>query len=385
MNEMLEQRGSGSKPGPSLSALLTGLAEWRRPYQRLSCIRPPVRMRVLTVVPLQPLFDPFFKLDRAAEVSAFEEFTHQNAEEQFHLVQPRPVLGRKVKHVLVVRVAQKRTPLRSRFQFLFRHLDTAPTRHQQAHGQAPMGVQVVYHPVILSHVWHLPIHVLEVRHPVAGCACLSQIPYHLSCRHAERRQQRPCAQTFILELAFFWFSWLRWLRRVDTVQNLHAGFLIATKDQAAFFFQKTWCVKVQPTKGSGYRIEIRIVTVQPIDTLVRFQVGLGENALDRGTAHETVAGFPRSGQSFLVGLFASVVQAGLLRYLFEMAKEVFLIGLLVDQGECQLVQSPRGVGTVVLGGFATGQGDDREPFLGGKSSGVCRSEGRLADLPGRGR
>src|SRR5271163_5184701 len=99
MNETLEQRRSGSKPSPSLSALPTGLAEGRRPHQRLSRVCPPVRMRVLAIVPLQPLFDPLLKIGHAGEVTALEELACQHAEEQFHLVEPRPVLGREVEHM----------------------------------------------------------------------------------------------------------------------------------------------------------------------------------------------------------------------------------------------------------------------------------------------
>src|ERR1700683_1475853 len=110
MNEALEQRWASAQPRSSLSALPGGLAERRGTRHRLSRVRPPVRMRVFLIVPLQPSLDPLYKLRSTVEVSSPEELSLQHAEEQFHLIQPRPVLRREVEHVFVVGVAEKLSP-----------------------------------------------------------------------------------------------------------------------------------------------------------------------------------------------------------------------------------------------------------------------------------
>src|SRR6267142_1286402 len=83
--------------------LLTGLSEWRCPYQRLTRIRPAVRMRVLPIVRFQEGSQPLLELPRRGEVAPFQKTPRQDAEPQFHLVEPGAMLGREVKDVFVRR------------------------------------------------------------------------------------------------------------------------------------------------------------------------------------------------------------------------------------------------------------------------------------------
>lgn len=47
----------------------------------------------------------------------------------------------------------------------------------------------------------------------------------------------------------------------------------------------------------------------------------------------------------------------------------------------QIIESPGGIGLLVIGRLATGQCDDSQLFHGGKSGGVFRSEEHLGDRP----
>jgi hypothetical protein len=59
------------------------------------------------------------------------------------------------------------------------------------------------------------------------------------------------------------------------------------------------------------------------------------------------------------------------------------VGVAVDQLGREIVEAPLTGNATMLAGFAGGQGDDFELFIGGKSSGVDRSVGHLAGPRGR--
>ena len=66
---------------------------------------------MLAIVVLQPCVDSFLKIRGTFKIAALQESPAQDAEEQFHLVQPRTVKRREMKHVLVTGVAEKLAPL----------------------------------------------------------------------------------------------------------------------------------------------------------------------------------------------------------------------------------------------------------------------------------
>ena len=78
-----------------------------------------------------------------------------------------------------------------------------------------------------------------------------------------------------------------------------------------------------------------------------FEIGLGQDTVDRAPAHVAVTG-------------------------------------LLENLESEIVQGPGSVGLLMLFGLTTGQRDDVQTFGGGKSSGGDRSEERLGGRPGRG-
>src|SRR3954469_19717249 len=104
IHETLPARRSSSGASSAALLLLASLSERRSPHQRLARVGPAVGMSITRVVVFHIGAQPLLELRRRSEVATFQETPRQDAEPQFHLVEPRTVLGREVKHVLVRRV-----------------------------------------------------------------------------------------------------------------------------------------------------------------------------------------------------------------------------------------------------------------------------------------
>ena len=89
VQKAFKQRGTSAKPGSSLPLLSPSLAERRVPNQRLACVCPLVRMRMLAIVPLQPCLQTRLEIHHAGKHPPTQKPPRQDAEEQFHLVEPR--------------------------------------------------------------------------------------------------------------------------------------------------------------------------------------------------------------------------------------------------------------------------------------------------------
>ncbi len=256
-----------------------------------------------------------------------------------------------MEHMLVRGVTQERASLPTRTEGRLHERNSAPAGDQTADIEAPVRVQVIDHPVVALLVGETLTDVLEMSGPVLAGAGWSQIPDDLAGRHTEGREQAACAMTDVLELAFRRFSrmnelavliqdtGLRWLRRILALEDLHPGFLVAGQHQPALLGE-SFGLAVQLANRLGFGVKVWVVAIEPVDTLVGFEIGGREDALDRDSTHSPAMG-------------------------------------VVDDGAGQFVQSPGGVGRVVVFGFAAGQSDNEKTFIGGKSSGVCRSAGRL--------
>jgi hypothetical protein len=68
------------------------------------------------------------------------------------------------------------------------------------------------------------------------------------------------------------------------LENLHARLLVHTDDQASLFV-KAQGVPLQGTEVSGLGLERRIMAIQPVDTAMRFEVGLVEHPPEGGAVH----------------------------------------------------------------------------------------------------
>src|SRR5439155_17425785 len=112
----------------------------------------------------------------------------------------------------------------------------------------------------------------------------AEIPDHLARGHGERGNHRPRAMADVLKFAFLRLAGRNRLRGVLTLENLHAGLLVAADDQPSLLVQAGG-IDVQPADGLGLGVEIWVVAVEPVNTLVRLEIGLVEDAPDGGAAH----------------------------------------------------------------------------------------------------
>ena len=94
-------------------------------------------------------------------------------------------------------------------------------------------------------------------------------------------------------------------------------------------------------------VEVGIVAVEPIDAAMGFDVGRIQDTPDSGARH----GF---------------------------------VSVAVDQLGREIIKAPLAGNAIMLAGFAGGQDDDFELFIGGKSSGADRSVEHLEGRQGRG-
>ena len=299
----------------------------------------------MRVVVLQEGTQPPLELLRRAEVAPAQEAPGQHAEPQLDLVQPRPVRGREVEHVLVRRVGQERPPLLARPQPPRLERDVAQGRDVLADLQAPVRVQVVQHPIEPPEVPEMRGHMTDVPAEVRTGPGRAEVPDHFAGGHRERGDQGPRAVADVLELALLRLAGLGRLRGVLALQDLHAGLLVAAEHQPPLLVQARG-LQVQPADGPGLGVEVRVMAVEPVDALVGLDVGFRQDPPEGGPAQGPVVRF-------------------------------------VDDGGGQVAEGPAGGGPVVRLGLAGGQVDDGEPVVGGKSPGADRSGGRPAGRRGR--
>ena len=219
--------------------------------------------------------------------------------------------------------------------------------HEFANVQTPVRVQIIEHPVELFLVGELRGDMGEVSGEIDAGARHAQVPHDFPGRDDERSDQSAAAVANVFVLAFFRFAWLDQDGGVFSLQDLHAGFFIAADDEFAELI-KGGSLDVELANVLRLGVEIGIVAVEPIDAAVRLEIGGLEDTLDGGARHGIMA-------------------------------------VAIDEFACQIVEAPLTGLAIMVGGFAGGQVDDFELFSGGKSSGVDRSEERLASQRGAGR
>ena len=303
-------------------------------------------MSVVAIVGRQPRFDSFFKCRSAGEVAALEEASTQDAEEQFHLVEPRTVDRCEVERVFVSGIAQEYPAFPTGLECFGDEGNPAAFGDPLADLQAPMRVEIVDHPVEAFQERELGGDMVEVPDPIDAGARRPQVPNDLTGGDAERCQQGAGAVANVLELALFDVTGAGGPRRVFALEDLHPGLLVAGKDQTALLV-KAWGVEVQLANGFGLGVEVGIVTVEPVDAAMGFEIGLRQDAFDGAAAHVAVMG-------------------------------------IAEDLEGEVVETPGGVGLLMVFGLATGECNDVESLGGGKISAVDRSVERLGGRSGRG-
>jgi hypothetical protein len=139
-------------------------------------------MGVMGVIDVKIIEQPGGKVFRRTEVTTFQKATCQDAKPQLDLIEPRPMFGRKMEHMLMRWVAQEGSPLYASEQGLGGKGEMAPRGHEAAHLQAPVGIEVIDHPIIACHGGELPVDVSQMRRKVLTGAGGTQIAEVASLR-----------------------------------------------------------------------------------------------------------------------------------------------------------------------------------------------------------
>lgn len=211
--------------------------------------------------------------------------------------------------------------------------------------QAPVGVQVVENPMEPFLFGELCGHVIQMGGEIDAGACHAEIPHDLTGGDDERGDQAASAVTDVFVFAFFGFARHRENSGMFSFEDLHAGFFVGANDEFAVLIQHGG-LDVQLANVLSLGVEIGIVAVEPVDAAMGFEVGLVQDTPDGGTRHR-------------------------------------LLGVPIDQDGGEIVEAPLTGDASVVTGFAGGQGDDFELFIGGKSSVADRTAEHLEGQQGR--
>lgn len=345
VEESVETLWTRAKPRSAESLLAACLAEGRVANQRLPGVGPAVGMGAASVVIVQIGGQACDEFLGRCEIAAFQEAACQSAEPQLDLVEPRAVFGREVEDMLVIGIGQERAPLLAGAQVFLVEWQAVELRQEFANLEAPMGVQVVEDPMAALAVGELRGDMGQMGGEIDAGARHAQVPHDFAGGDDERGDQATGAVTDVFMLAFFGFAWLGQNRGMFSLEDLHAGFFVRANDQIAVLIEDG-SLDVQLADVLSLGVEVGIVAVEPIDTAMGFDVGRVEDTPDGAARHR-------------------------------------FVGMAVDQLGREIVEAPLTGDAIMLAGFAGGQRDDFELFVGGKSSVADRSVEHLADQPDR--
>jgi len=116
------------------------------------------------------------------------------------------MLGRKVEDMLMGRIAQERAALHAALQGLRAVWDVTPVGDEPADRKAPVGIEIINHPIIALHRRQLLHDVHEMGGPIRTGAGLPKIPYELARRDDEGGQECAHPMADVLVLALFRFA-----------------------------------------------------------------------------------------------------------------------------------------------------------------------------------
>src|SRR5208283_2121889 len=172
----------------------------------------------------------------------------------------------------------------------------------------------------------------------------SQVANEFSSRYDKRGDQSACPISDVVLLTSLGLAGHSRLCGVGTAQCLHSRLFITANHQSTLLVHHG-SLDVQLANLLCLGVEVGVVAVEPVNTPVRFQVGLFKNPPDCRPTH---------GQSMIA---------------------------LVDQVESKVIQRPPGGRTILFAGRTAGQSDHIESFRGGKSVAVVPTAARPGGQP----
>ena len=142
------------------------------------------------------------------------------------------MFGRKVEDMRMAWIAQECPALHTLAQVLGDKGHLAPLSHHTADVQAPVGVEIIHHPVVTVHGWQLRDDIGQMG---GGNRywCRSGPEPALTRRYNKRGNQCPCAMPNVLVLTFFRFCPVQEAARGIFAQESASRLFIAAEDQTA--------------------------------------------------------------------------------------------------------------------------------------------------------
>ena len=98
------------------------------------------------------------------------------------------MLGRKVEHMLMGRVAEERSSLCASEEGFGEEGDLTPVGHETADIEAPVGSEIIDAPIVARHRRQLVHDMGQMGGPICTGAGAAQMPHDVSCRDDKRGQ-----------------------------------------------------------------------------------------------------------------------------------------------------------------------------------------------------
>ena len=322
-----------------MTLLTTRLAERRGSHQGLPRIRPPIRMGMMGVVDCKIRLQTGGKILRGTAIAAREKPTGQNAQPPCSLGEPCTVCGRNMEPMLVSRSAQERPPLGPAAQRLGTAWHAAPLGDQAADVEAPLGMEIIHHPVVALPSGEVLDDGGQRRGNVLTGTCRAQMPDDVSRGDDKRGEQGAHPMPDVLVLAFLRFPWGHGRRRILPLQHLPTR-LCSGADDHTTVLAEAQGMERERTNGVCCGLKVGGVAVEPRDTPMGFEVRLIQNPPETRPPHRP--------------------------------------GAPLGQGGDEVVETPARGGTVVPGRFTGGHRHDIQTRGGGKSAAADLGAAHLA-------
>ena len=228
------------------------------------------------------------------EITAFEKTPRQDAQPPCHLVEPCAVFGGQVEDMLLGRITQEGTPLHPAVPVLRHTGHVAPLGDQPADREAPVGMEMIHHPVVALHSGEWLDDVGQRRGAVLTGARLAQMPHDVTRGDDQRGHHGTHPMPDGLVLAFFRCARCQGLCGVCALPYLPAGLCIAAHDHTVLR-KKASGVEGEETPGVRFGLAVWVVAVEPRDTPVGFEVRVIQQAPETRTTHRPGAPLRKGG------------------------------------------------------------------------------------------
>src|SRR5208283_2174720 len=136
-----------------------------------------------------------------------------------------------------------------------------------------------------------PGHVTQVCRKVHTGPSRSEVANEFTSRYDKRGDQSACPISDVVLLTSLGLAGHSRLCRVGTAQCLHSRLFITANHQSTLLVHHG-SLDIQLANLLSLGLEVGVVAVEPVNTAVRFQVGLVKNPPDRRATHGQVMSIP---------------------------------------------------------------------------------------------